>query len=372
MKIFVVCTRLCYGGAERVGVLLANGLARRGHEVTVVANLLDDITYQLDGNIRKLPLVSTNKNKLKKWIGAFPLMRRHLKRYRPDVVVGILNTTSLVAKVAGIGLGIPVVMTEHDAFERPESAPFGFWKWFAKFQLNKIYGCVTVLTEADRRVIGIRLRHVRVMPNPLALEPVKEIPKKKKVILAAGRLDSWHYKGFDVLIRSYAQSRAMLKKNDNGVDSVSDWRLQIAGTGSEESLSYLKELCREQGVEDRVDFLGFREDIEMLYRQAEIFVLSSRYEGFGMVLVEAMSQGCACVACDYKGRQREIIQDDTQGLCCEPDNVDALAQAMLRMMEDEDYRRTVQKNAVERSRYYELSNVAERWEELLHENCLSD
>ena len=93
--------------------------------------------------------------------------------------------------------------------------------------------------------------------------------------------------------------------------------------------------------------------------------MSSRYEGFGLVLIEAMSQGCACIACDYKGRQCEIIQNDSQGLCCEPDDVDALAEAMRKMITDDEYRESIRNNAVERSKYYSLDNIMGKWEDLL-------
>ena len=194
--------------------------------------------------------------------------------------------------------------------------------------------------------------------------------------MAAGRLDDWHYKGFDVLIKSFAkllngskvaEPRSKVKSNDIAFKIREEgWKLQIAGTGSEESLNYLKQLCRENGVEDLVEFLGFRKDVEKLYQDASIFVLSSRYEGFGLVLIEAMSQGCACIACDYKGRQREIIQNDSQGLCCEPDDVDALAEAMRKMITDDEYRESIRNNAVERSKYYSLDNIIGKWDDLLN------
>ena len=125
-------------------------------------------------------------------------------------------------------------------------------------------------------------------------------------------------------------------------------------------------MCKENGVEDSVEFLGFQEDMGSLYKNASVFVLSSRYEGFGLVLIEAMSQGCACVACDYKGRQREIIKNDSQGLCCEPDNVDMLAESLHKMICDDNYRESVRKNAIERSKYYSIENTINRWEEYLH------
>lgn len=83
------------------------------------------------------------------------------------------------------------------------------------------------------------------------------------------------------------------------------------------------------------------------------------------MLIEAMSQGCAPIACDYKGRQREIIQDDSQGLCCKPDHVEGLADAIQKMIFDEDYRKAVQQNAVERSKFYELNHIISMWDDLL-------
>ena len=360
MRVCIVCARLSFGGAERVAVLWANGFLRKGHEVMVISNLLDPITYQLDEGIIVKNLVSTNQNKIIKWLSAFKNVRKAVNEFRPDVVIGVMATCSFVSRIATWGMGIPVIATEHDSFEKPLTAPMSKIEAFTKFRLNKIYQFVTVLTDADKIIIGDRLKHVHVLPNPLALSPLSQIPTKIKSVLAVGRLDAWHYKGLDVLIKAWGKINAHLPSCEGET-----WKLQIAGTGSDESLNFLKQLCKENGVEESVEFLGFRKDVEELYKQSEIFVLSSRYEGFGLVLIEAMSQGCACVACDYKGRQREIIQDDSQGLCCEPDDVNALAQALSRMMTDEAYRNSVKQNAIERSRYYSVENTTNRWEQLL-------
>lgn len=372
MKICIICSRLSYGGAERVAVAWANGFSCNGHEVMVITNLYDPITYQLDERIEVRHLVPTNNNKLKKWFGSIGYVRKHLKEFHPNVVIGVLPTCSFVARIASVGLHIPVIATEHDSFERPESASFSFMDIVLKFWVNRIYRYVTVLTSADKKVIGNRLSHIHVMPNPLALQPILSVPFKKQVILAAGRLDAWHYKGFDVLIRAWGKIVDSLKLR---VESE-EWKLQIAGTGSEESLNYLKQICKENGVEDSVEFLGFRKDVEKLYQDASIFVLSSRYEGFGLVLIEAMSQGCACVACDYKGRQREIMSPGGQssnnkvevcenGILCEPDNVEALAEAMQKMIMDDDYRESVRRNEIERSKFYSIENTIHRWEKYL-------
>lgn len=416
MKIAIVCSRLGYGGAERVAVMWANGFANRRHEVILISNLFEEQTYYVDKRISMHNLVSTNKNRIVKWGSAILNVRRIVKSEKPDVVIGVMETCSLVSKIGTIGIHIPVIMTEHYSFDRSPYGSLTKMEKLSKFTLNKVYKIVTVLTEADKCIIGKRLNNVAVLPNPLSLSPIdKRNINKENVLLAVGRLDAWYVKGFDVLIKSFAkllngskvaEPRSMFKSNDIAFKIREEgWKLQIAGTGSEESLNYLKQLCKENGVEDSVEFLGFRKDVEKLYQEASVFVLSSRYEGFGLVLIEAMSQGCACVACDYKGRQREIMCPEGQGsklspslsraprlrdstasvddlrfkgqgsnnrveLCetgilCEPDDVEALAEAMKKMIIDDEYRESVRAKAIERSNYYSIENTIDRWESLL-------
>lgn len=379
MKIFIVQSHLGGGGAERVGCLLAKGFMERGDEPFIVTDLNKPRDYYVDSSVGVLNMMPAANLKLIRWGGAILNLRKLVRKYQPDVIIGIMQLSSFISRVACIGTNTHVIMTEHDSFERPDSAPMSKAEYFCKFYLNKIYECVTVITQADKDYIGNRLRHVVVMPNPLLLPQVTKIPSKQRVVLSAGRLDAWHYKGFDVLIRAWNEvvKSEKLKAKSEG------WKLLIAGTGSENSLNYLKQLCRENGVEDSVEFLGFRRDVEKLYQDASIFVLSSRYEGFGLVLIEAMSQGCACVACDYKGRQREILNPLGQsskfnvqssnnkvelcetGILCEPDNVESLAAGIQTMMTDDEYREFVKKNAIERSDYYNLDKTIGRWESLL-------
>ena len=396
MKIVIVITHLGGGGAERVGVSLANGLADRGHQVIIATDLNASGHYFPNDKVKVVHFVNKAKQSGLKWFLSIFTLRKVFKREKSDVVIGIMQLCSFVSRIASIGMNIPVVMTEHNSFERPASAPLSKIGYISKFYLNKLFPLVTVLTQADKKVIGSKLKNVVVMPNPLALEPVKDMPLKEKIILAAGRLDDWHYKGFDVLIKAWEK----IVKSEELIVNRYGWKLQIAGTGSEKSLNFLKGLCIENGVEDSVEFLGFQKDIEKLYQKASIFVLSSRYEGFGLVLIEAMSQGCACIACDYKGRQKEILRSLTPnpspkgegelltdshrftqkeetrnshvevcetGILCEPDNVNALAEAMRKMMTDDQYRESVRMKAVERSKYYSLENTADRWEYLLNQ-----
>ena len=371
MKIGIVQVALSHGGAERVGVMLANGFHQHGHQVSILTDLNERIDYQVEDSVQIIDFVGKKTNAFLKWMKAIKYIRKYVKKEKPDVLIGIMGLCTLATYLASIGLHVPIVMTEHNSFERPESAPMSFSQRVFKFGINRLYEHITVLTEADRQYIGNRLKNVIVMPNPLALKPDNAIPNKEKVILASGRLDAWHTKGFDILIKSFG----IIMNNEELRIKDSGWHLQIAGKGSDESLTFLRQLCKENGVENTVDFLGFRTDIQELFKTASIFVLSSRYEGFGLVLIEAMSQGCACVACDYKGRQQEIMSPTPSlprregvfdvcenGILCEPDNVEVLANAMTKMIEDDSYRESVRQNAVDRSRYYSIENTIDRWE----------
>ena len=203
-------------------------------------------------------------------------------------------------------------MTEHNAFDRPAFRALTKREYIEKFILNRLWDHVTVLTQADKDYIGGRLKRVTVLPNPLFLEPVKSVPtNKQKIILGVGRLDVWKTKGFDILINAW---------NDIGI-RYQDWTLRIVGSGTKKTIEYLKSLIK-PGM--NVEFLPYTKNIQNEYRNAEVFVLSSRNEGFGLVLIEAMSQGCACVASDYKGRQAEIVTHGYNGEIVNYDDVEAM------------------------------------------------
>ena len=223
-----------------------------------------------------------------------------------------------------------------------------------KFYLNKYVDAVTVLTNADKQYIGNRLSNVHVLPNPLTFEPVNSIPIKEKVILAVGRIDSWHVKGFDLLAKAW---------NDIASD-YPDWRLRIIGTGSDSNRQFIRSLA--PNVDDKqFEILDFDNRIIEHYKNSSIFVLSSRYEGFGMVLLEAMSQGCACIACDYKGRQREIIADGVDGLIARVDDVDDIKAKLETLICDKKLQTLLQTKAIEKSMCFSLESVMKIWGKII-------
>lgn len=367
MKVFIVCNSLGAGGAERVGVNLANGFTRYGHQSCIITDIYQKASYPVDDAVKVLPLCPKDKGKLQRWTEAIINLRRYVKQERPDAIIGIMHLCSAIARIATIGTHVPVVMTIHHALES-DTYKFSKTEQFLDRHTPCFYKATTVLTHPDKECLGDR-KNIFVMPNPVTFTAVKELPQKEKVILAAGRLTDWKYKGWDILIKAWGQ----LEHKDG-------WKLQVAGKGTDEAMAYLHELMKENHAED-IEFLGYRTDMEQLFQQASIFVLSSRSEGLPMVLIESMSQGCAPIATDFKGRSKEvldmtsatskkegaqhIIEIGENGITCNPEDVDALAFGIQRLMKDDDLRQSIQNHAVERSRYYALPNIISMWENLL-------
>ena len=290
MKIVFASGNMKGGGAERAVSILANEMVARGLDVSILV-VRGGSAYDLDQRVRLSPLYeeaefkSSVSNKIGRRLVYFWRVIDLLRAERPDVIIpvhggGWNGKYVLFAKL----LGIPVIAVEQISHKVKSHEVV---RWLERRVVYRLADAITVLTGADLAYYGAYLPRVRVLPNPVVFAICNERLSRNKTILAAGRLNSWHHKGFDNLLTVFARV----------APKHADWRLEIAGAG-DDGLRHLTQLAAELGIADRVGFLGFRKDIDRFMRESSIFVLSSRYEGFGNVLAEAMSQGCACVSFD--------------------------------------------------------------------------
>lgn len=354
------------GGAERVAVSWANGLAAAGHDVEIYAHA-ENQTYTTSPEVRII-----NEKSLCDGSMSFPAkairilfgschsfyyLWRLIRREKPDVIINVLYIHSFPLLIARklSGVKVPVIMTDHNSYERPEGIKMRRKQRRNKFFDNKFYDLVTVLTHRDKVILNSKgINNVAVLHNPLFLNPVKEIPPKEKIVLACGRIYEYRCKGFDILIRAWAK---VAPKHH-------DWRLRIVGAGPKTTKEYLHSLAGDSA--ESVEFGEYTPNIVDEYRRAAIFTLSSRFEGWGLVMVEAMSQGCATIACDYLGRQAEAIEDGRNGVLCQPENIEELAEKIELLISDDELRYRLQQAAPPSTLKFSEANTAVKLIDLIN------
>jgi glycosyltransferase involved in cell wall biosynthesis len=214
---------------------------------------------------------------------------------------------------------------------------------------------LTVLTRGDledwcRALAGSRTRIVH-MPNMLTPLSGGLADPSSRVVVSVGRLTG--PKGFDLAIRAFEEV----------VRQHPDWTLRIYGSGGQSKR--LRHMVLARGLYNNVLLMGRAERVGEELAKASVFVLSSRSEGFGMVIIEAMSKGLAVVSFDCPRGPREIIDHGADGLLVPNGDVDALARALSQLVEDEHERRRLASGALQKAGRYEADVLGRDWDELI-------
>jgi glycosyltransferase involved in cell wall biosynthesis len=213
---------------------------------------------------------------------------------------------------------------------------------------------LTVLTEHDRSdyaaLLGDRVKLVRI-PNAVPPMGGGRALLDAPVLAAAGRLTG--QKGFDLLIRAFAP---IAREHP-------EWRLRIYGAGPLHAS--LQRLILEQGLHDNVFMMGATRHLGEALTEASVFALSSRFEGFGMVIVEAMSKGLPVVSFDCPQGPAEIIEHGRDGLLVPNGDVEAMTAALRELIADPQRRRAMGEAALTKAQAFSADAIGEQWESLL-------
>lgn len=360
MRLLVLVDQMAVGGGGRVASIMLRGLAANGHEILLETDVSKGFLYEIPDSVKTVQVQYTPGHtdlpgRIKQFIRRIKGRRNNIRNFKPDVIIAYLPLQFTDALLANIGTGIPLIVSDHTAMSRD----LGRWTNFVRHHLYGLADCATILTEKDRRYLGKRVKYKEVVYNPLTFPPIDNLDDyaaRRKNILCVGRVSSWDVKGFDRIIRIWGHIAAQYP----------EWTLEIAGPGSDDKIAQLMSMARDAGCADSLKFLGNIAEIKDLYRESSIFALPSRVEGFPMALIEAMSQGCACVSFDLDGAISEIANDNEDCLIAPDNDLDAFEQRLVELLDTADLRKSIASAAIKNVSKYSEQRFIDQWQQILN------
>lgn len=360
MRMTLVISSLRRGGAERVMSLLASSWTEQGNDVTLLTLDHGEVpSYPIHPGIRhrSLGLAADSQFFLQGlWRNSkrIVVLRRAIRESRPDIVISFIDTINVLTLLATRGLGVPVIVSERTSPLRRSIGPL----WGALRRLSYPFADVLVCLTRGSLTGFQAMTRVRgtVIPNPAVAPKVlrrQHIHLTDKVLVAMGRLVP--EKGFDWLLEAFAQIAGRYP----------EWSLTIIGDGP--LRSKLEEESKALRLDGRVHFTGELADPFPALCAADVFVLSSRFEGFPMALAEAMACGLPVVSFDCPEGPREVIRNGTDGLLVPVGDVAALAAALDRLMSDPEERARFATHAPEIIQRFSRERVLSLWQQLFDE-----
>lgn len=364
MRITLVISSLACGGAERVISTIANYWAERGEDVTLITlNSPDQDFYVVHERVNRRALglsrdSETPWESIKNNYQRLRQLRAAIKKSRPDVIVSFLDRMNVLTLVATRGLSLPVIVSDRvDPRQLPAG---GVWNLLRRRTYSWAGAIVVQSVElVDVLATIVPARRIRVIPNPA---PTAEAFLKEEVafelpspfVAAMGRLST--QKGFDILLDAFARC------------SDKSWSLVILGDGPERER--LERLSKKLGIRSRLHLPGRIREPGFVLRRADLFVLSSRFEGFPNALIEAMSCGRAVVAFDCPTGPRDIIKNGANGILVPLEDSEALTAEMDRLMFDKKERERLGKRAQLVSIQYSIEKVIGMWDKTISDLLL--
>lgn len=280
-------------------------------------------------------------------------LEKVIEKYNPDIIISMGNDDKYILPY--INKDIKIILEHHFEknflFKEPQNLFYKLKNYiFLKKEeklLNK-YDEFLVLTKEDKE--QYKNNKVKVISNPLSFYPKNISQLKNNKVISVGRLE--YQKGYDLLIKVWKKV----------VDKYPNWILDIYGEG--ELKEELQKKIDIYGLKNNLFLKGKEKNIYKKYLEASIYVMSSRYEGFGMVLIEAQACGLPVVSFDCPCGPKDIISDGKDGFLCKFGDIDEMAEKIIYLIEREEERKKMGKNARENSLRFSEEKIMRQWKEL--------
>ena len=357
MKIVFLSYLHGFGGAEKQNVMLANAMAERGHDVTVISISVDNNCYSLNERVKYIYLPDRQSGVLR-IITRYQDIKKSLKELKPDVTVNFWFQSAYMTAMMRKSIAGKIIYSERgDPGDKEYSGALGLIR---KLTLPRIDGFVFQSKGAQRYFNRKVQSRSTVIPNPVFVkaEDYPTVEERRNVIVNVGRLHP--QKNQKLLIDAFALI----------ADEIPEYTLEIYGDG--DLKDELQKQIDDLKLANRVFLKGTSKRIHNLIYDASLFVLSSDYEGLPNTLLESMALGIPCISTDCKpGGAREIIKDHETGIIVPINNKEELAAAMFYLIDHAtlacDYAKAA-KTDMMRYKPEVIYSSWESWLRDLHEN----
>lgn len=370
MKIvYVVQSLSTHGGVEKILTLKANYLAnKRDYNVSIITfdQPKQPIFFNLDKKVKVFHLDIGSSDSSKSLI----LRKLNNIKYYDSFLVKLTNLIETINPDITISLGggelFIVNKLKDNSIKLAEyHVTMGYFLYYQNKEKNKLkkiaqnfslrkfignlkkYEKFIVLTEGDRKEWSQYSNNVIKIPNFITMELNEKSSLQNYTAIAVGRFEP--EKQFDHLILAWKE---VTKKYPN-------WHLKLKGSGSQENL--YRSLIRKHNLENNVFIIPPSESMQEFYLEASIYLMASRFEGFSLVILEALQVGLPVVSYNCKYGPAELVKDNVNGFLVEQDNVDELAQKVIKIVGDNDLRKKMGENSLLISKNYEKDTVMEMW-----------
>ncbi len=348
------------GGAERTVVNIINNLERESFEVVLVLGSKKNNDY-IDFVSKDIKVKYLNCDRLRYCLLK---LKKSIKEEKPDLLFSTLNNNNIILLLAKIFTLKKIPTFVRETNNRTQSGKSSKLNKLVTYILynfvsNKVIALSKGVKEDLYKNFHINNKKIEVIYNPIEVEKIKKISQEmvedtdkvngEKLIIAVGRLVE--QKDFYTLIEAF-----------NLVSKEVNAKLLILGKGPLEN--DLKDLSKKLGINDRIVFLGFNKNPYKYMKGADVFALSSKWEGFGHVIVEAMATGTPVISTECKSGPAEIIKNNKYGILVPVGNYELLAKEITQLLSNEEMRKYYSNVGLMRADDFNAKNIVKEYEQL--------
>ncbi len=350
IKIFFVIKSIhAAAGTERATINISNELSKRGYQIGIVSLVDEGVPFfPLEDDV-KIFYLKNASNSLVRDFSRRKQLKNLYQRENPDIVIFVGSGRSMLNIPSA--KGIKKVTWEH--FNA--SINWHLLHPLSKKLAAKFCDKIITLTEQDAKNYQKKYgaKNTVCIPNPITIDNSEKSPLTEKTVLAIGRFSE--QKGFDMLIDSWQK----IAKN------VENWTLRIIGEGKMKS--FLEDKINKYGLQSSVELLPPTNNVIEEYKRASIYVMSSRFEGLPLVLIEAMAMGLPIVSFDCETGPAEVIEHEKTGIIVPFKDTENLSIELLELMNDKEKRAFFSQNAIVRAENFTVEKIMPLWEKMISE-----